>query len=303
MQEQTLLLPCNPSKKGFALIITLSVLSVVIALTVVLLGYFNEVKNDADSTKALIQANVYYADILSEFKKGKGKGIFSLLYKKPVFLRSKDGRFSLQLSCSPLSAGVNINWLGLERDKKKYYLFDEAQGLFDFLVEQYHLEDGDRLLEMIRLEIGTGNKFIKEEQRRLIQKHGIISYKQLSNIINRYEMESDDQKVALIPWHKYFSFSDKSEHIDAEYSSIELISYLFDIDIRTVSEWMYAKNKPSLETFVGENGIDYNSKKQLLAGSTFLGESRCSVGYDAGYRFTFDYIEGEAKYFEFHGKH
>jgi hypothetical protein len=116
-------------------------------------------------------------------------------------------------------------------------------------------------------------------------------------------MESDDQKVALIPWRKYFSFSDKSEKIDAEYSSIELISYLFDIDIRTVSEWMYSKYKTSLESFVGENGVDYNSKKQILAGSTFLGESRCSVRYDGGYRFTFDYIEGESKYFEFHGKH
>ena len=116
MQQQPFVIK---SQKGFALIITLSVLSVVIALTVVLLSYFNEVREDADTTKALIQADVYYADIVGQFNKfAKKKSLFNQLYKRPVPLRTEDGRFSMMLRCDPLSKGVNINWLALERGEK-----------------------------------------------------------------------------------------------------------------------------------------------------------------------------------------
>ena len=301
MQQQPLVIK---SQKGFALIITLSVLSVVIALTVVLLSYFNEVKEDADTTKALIQADVYYSDIVGQFNKfAKKNSLFNQLYRRSVPLRTGDGRFSMVLRCNPLSTGVNINWLALERGEKKQHLFQEAQLLFDTLAQEYNLEDPDRLLEMILLEIGLGKRFVKPEQSRLIQKNGIISYQQFSGILNRYEMEVDDLKVGRVPWRKYFSFSLKSEKIDAEYSSAELISFLFDIDLKTVREWKRSFPKPSLVSFVNDNAGDYNGKKNLLAGSTFLGESRCSVNYGGGYKFTFDYIQGEAKYFEFYGKH
>jgi len=292
------------SKRGFALMITLSVLSVVIALTMVLLSYFNEVKEDADTTKALIQANVYYADILSQFNKFKNKKtLFSQLYRSSTSLRSPEGRFKLMLRCKPIANGVNINWLAFEHDTKKQALFQEAQTLFDVLAQQYNLEDADRLLEMILLEIGIGKKFLTREQSRLRQKYGIISVKQFLEIIQRYQLEVDDEKVGRIPWSKYFSFSGKSEKIDAEYSSAELISYLFDIDLVSVREWMSSREKPALKTFVENNGGDYNAKKGLLAAGTFLGESSCEIRYGDGYRFTFNYIEGASKHFEFFGKH
>ncbi len=291
-------------KRGFALIITLSVLSVVIALTIVLLSYFTEVKKDADTTKALIQANVYYADILKQLNAlGKNKKtFFNRLYRFPVSLVSPDKRFSIFMQCETLSAGVNINWLALEREKGKQPLFQVSQSLFDTLAQQYEIEDADRLLDMLLVEIGVNKKFVSLTQRRLMQKNGIISYKQFSNIINRYELEVDDLKISKVPWEKYFSFTGKAEKIDAEYSSAELISFLFDIDLRTVTEWINLVQKTSLQNFVNENAGNYNEKKNLLAGSTFLGESRCSVTYGDGYRFTFDYIAGESKYFEFYEK-
>ena len=291
-------------REGFALIITLSVLSVVIALTIVLLSYFTKVKEDAQTTEALIQADIYYADILSQLKNFKDpKSIFKQLYRFPVSLRTPDGRFNLTLRCRPLAAGINVNWLAMENVKGKQQHFQEAQILFETLAQQYELEDADRLLEMILEEIGLGKKYVQESQSRLIQKHGIISYQQFSEIIKRYEMEVDDLKVGRVPWRKYFSFSNHADKIDAEYSSAELISYLFDIDLRTVREWLASLDKSSLQSFVNANGGNYNKKKNLLAGGTFLAESRCSVRYGDGYRFTFDYIRGEAKYFEFHGKH
>ena len=295
--------PCIKNRRGFALMITLSVLSVVIALTVVLLSYFAEVKEDADTTKALIQADVYYADMLEQFAKFKDKkGLIQRLYRFPVSLQSPDRRFSLMLKCVPLAAGINVNWLAMERTEGKQHLFQEAQNLFDILAQDYDLEDADRLLEMLLTEIALGKKFVRQEQSRLIQKNGIISYQQFAEIIKRYEIEVDDLNVGRIPWRKYFSFSRKSEKIDAEYSSAELISFLFDIDLRTVQEWISAIDKTSLKVFVNQNGGSYNEKQNVLTGSTFLGESRCMVNYGAGYKFTFDYIEGEAKYFEFYGK-
>lgn len=304
MDKTKQILIIHTSKRGFALMITLSVLSVVIALTLVLLSYFKEVKNDAEGTRALIQANVYYADIVEQFSKFKDKkSLFSQLYLHPIPLSTDNGRFSLNLSCKALSSGININWFAMERDTKKSHLYVIIKELFEFLEESYKLEDMDRLLELIEIEIGHGRKFVKDEQRRLIQKNAIISYKQFSEIIKRYEMELDDQKVGKIPWQDYLSFSKKSEKIDIEYSSIALISFIFDINRQTVSEWKYARERVPLATFVNNSGGDYAGKKNLIAGSTFLGESQCTLSYGNGYKFTFDYIEGDAKYFEFHTKY
>jgi len=294
-------------RKGFALIITLSVLSVVIALTMVLLSYFDEVKEDADTTKALIQADVYYSDIVRLFNRFKDKKeLFKQLYRSSLPLQSDNGRFSMSLKCEPIAHGININWLSKENSTTEYMQYQEANRLFETLAQEYSLEDIDRLREMLLEEISINKKYISKAQSRLRQKKGIISYQQFSEILSRYQLEVDDLKVGTIPWKKYFSFSRKAQKIDAEYSTPELISFLFDIDVASVREWYSTYPKSSLQDFVLNNGADYNSKKSLLVGDGFLGESMCNVTYNVDgdrYRFTFDYIEGEAKYFEFYGKH
>jgi hypothetical protein len=292
-------------RRGFALMITLSVLAVIIALTMVLLSYFTEVKEDADTTKALIQADLYYADIIEQFKKLKGKQ-FKQLYKYPVTLQSPDTRFALSLTCSPIARGININWLKYENDREHYTLFSEVQKLYDFLVQQYGIEEPDRLREMIMKELQNGNKFLRKAQSRLRQKNGIISYEQFADIIKRYQVETDDRKAAGVPWENYFSFSPSAQKIDVEYSSPELIAYLFDIDLQSVREWFALPpgEKGPLKQFVNDNGGNYEAKEALI--SDYSGESSCMVRFAYGggqYRFGFDYIQGEAKHFEFYGKH
>jgi hypothetical protein len=294
-------------QQGFALMVTLSVLSVIIALTMVLLSYFEKVQQDASETKALIQADVYYADITSIFQRFKNKKtLFSVLYTTALPLSTEDGRFSLILQCEPLSSGVNINWLGLENDSKKEALQSVAEDLFEVLAQEYDIEDVGRLQEMLYEEIGGKNKLVSKEQSRLHQKNGIISYQQFADILSRYQFEVDDPQIGNIPWKKYFSFSPKSEKIDGEYSSPELISFLFDIDLSTAKEWTsLIEGKGTLEAFVSEYGGDYAQRKSILAGKAFLDETECSVSYAlAGerYRFKFEYIQGEAKHFEFYGK-
>jgi len=290
------------NRQGFALLITLSVLSVIIALTMVLLSYFEKVQQDASETKALIQADVYYTNITNIFQGFKNKKtLFSVLYKTALPLRTPDDKFSLILQCDPLHKGVNINWLSSEKSA----LFTVAQDLFEILAQDYDIEDAGRLQEMLIEEIGSTNKSVLKEQSRLHQKNGIISYQQFAAIVSRYQFEIDDPKIGSVPWKKYFSFSPKADKIDGEYSSPELISYLFGIDISTVEEWASVLDKGTLEDFVRENGGDYAKRKSILAGETFLDATECSVGYalaEEQYRFSFEYIQGEAKHFEFYGK-
>jgi len=146
---------------------------------------------------------------------------------------------------------------------------------------------------------------VQREQSRLHQKNGIISYKQFSDIISRYQFEVDDPEIGAVPWKKYFSFSPEADKVDAQYSSPELLAYLFDMDVSIVEEWTSLVDKGTLENFVRENGGDYEKRKSILAGETFLEAAECSVRYaiaDEQYGFRFEYIQGEAKYFEFYGK-
>ncbi len=291
-----------PHRQGFALLITLSVLAVIIALTGILLSYFDEVRKDASTTKALIQGNLYYADIAKTFKNFKEKKIlYTTLYLTPVPLSSPDGRFSLMLKCRPLANGVNINWLGLENNQTMYHAYSATQNVFDTISQTYNLEDAGRLQEMLLEEIGGNKMFVQKEQSRLRQKNGIISYKQFEGIISRYQLEVDDQKVGHVPWAKFFAFSPTATVIDGDYISAELISLLFDIDLAMVKEeWI--EGESTLKTFVQNSGGEYTPK---LFAQDFLEEAECEVQYghaDERFKFTFVDIQGEVKDFEFYGK-
>ena len=291
-----------PPRKGFALLITLSVLAVIIALTGILLSYFDEVKKDATATKALIQGNLYYADIRKTFKNfKKKKTLYSTLYLMPVPISSPDGKFSVMLKCRPLANGVNINWLGLGNSQEMVEQYHAAQKVFETVSQVYSLEDTGRLEEMLLEEIGGKEKFVQKEQSRLRQKNGIISYKQFEGIISRYQLEVDDQKIGSVPWSKFFVFASQAKVIDGDYISVELISVLFDIDLATVKEeWIEGEIK--LKTFVQNIGVTYNEK---LFTQEFLEEAKCEVQYgheDERFRFRFVDTQGEVKDFEFYGK-
>ena len=291
-------------KRGFALMVTFSVLLVIIALTMVLLSYFKDVQHDSSDTTAMIQADVYYADITSIFDKfKKKKALFSTLYRLPVPLRSPDGRFEMLLSCHPLSNGININWLALENNTGMQIQYNFAQMVFDTLAQEYALEDPTRLEEMLVDAIGGKKKFIQQTYSRLRQKKGIISYEQFAQIVSRYQLEVDDPEASRIPWKKYFTFSSTATRIDAEYASPELIALLFDLDLQSVREWYSDPQKGSLKSFVNNNGGNYASQEKLIVGK-FLEESECTVSFKSAkrqYQFRFKYIQGEAKHFEFYG--
>ena len=226
-----------PHKKGFALILTLSALSVIIALTAVLISYLDEARKDSSASKAMIQADLYYADIKKVFKGFKEKkSLYTVLYLSPIPLVSPDGRFSLIVECKSIANAVNINWLGTSADANMSSRYDVAQKVFETIIQSYDLEDASKLEALLFEEIGGKNKMVLKEQSRLPQKNGIITYKQFTDILDRYQYESDDAKVGTVPWDKYFVFNPVSKYpednlIDGDYISAELLAVLFDIDL------------------------------------------------------------------------
>ena len=290
-------------REGFALLITLSVLAVLMALTGVLLGYFDSVRKDAVATKALIQADLYYTDIKKTITGFKDKKmLFTTLYETSLPLASEDGRFAITLNCQPLSNGVNINWLAYEESDAMAEQYSLAEKVFDRLVEQYEIQDAMRLKELLLQEVrGGGHRFIEKEDSRLLQKNGIISFQQFESVITAYQFEVDDPKIGTVPWKQFFIFRPMTQKIDGNYLSAALISILFDIDLEIVKEeWIEGVTK--LKAFVQEYGAVYNKK---IFRDKFNEEAVCKVNYTyMGEQFAFTFIDsdGEVKNFEFNGK-
>jgi len=288
-------------QEGFALIITLSVLAIVIALTGVLIGYLDVARKEASATKALVQSNLYFSDIKKVLKKFKDKkALYNTLYLTPVPLQSEDGRFSLILQCRPLDNGVNINWLASGKSAKMRAQYTAAQKVFDYLAQKYALDNPLRLEEMLLHAIrGSG----EEEQSRFVRKNGIISYQEFAQILSRYQFETDDEAVGRIPWKEYFVFQPSGKRpeenlIAGDFVSRALLAALFDIDPASLKEeWVEAEG--ALKTLLSAHGIPFD--KQLFA-SEFVQRARCEVHYMyEGERFAFAFKdqEGEVSEFEF----
>ena len=288
-------------QRGFALIITLSVLAVVIALTGVLISYLDSARKDAYATKALVQANLYFADVKKVLKKFKDKkALFNTLYLAPVPLQSEDGRFSLMLQCRPLDNGVNINWLANENSMKMRPQYRAAQKVFDYLAERYALVNPPRLEEML-LQAIRGEA--DGEQSRFVRKNGIISYQQFVQILSRYQFETDDKAVGRIPWKDYFVFHPaakrpKENLIAGDYVSKALLAALFGIDPASLNEeWVPAEG--ALKALLSTHGIAFD--KHLFA-SGFVERAYCEVHYmyeEERFAFAFKDQEGEVSEFEF----
>lgn len=295
-------------RKGFALIVTLSVLSVMIALTAVLLSYLDEVRKDAAQTKALIQADLYYMDMqkifasLGEQRKTAIENLYQ--FALPLYNES-NANFSMTIRCIPAKNGININWLGLENNVTTATPYRAARVVFDNIVQTYGLGDPARLEELILQEIGGDKPWVNKETSRLAQKSGILSAAQFASVMQQYMLETDDQNIQSVPWEKFFVFS-KDEHIelDANYLNAELIAMLFDIDLELVKDqWNPSDpNKTqTLKSFVENNGGDYEAYKSLFP-KEFVDSSQCEVefGYDHGkFSLAFTQNSGKVNGFEF----
>jgi len=108
--------PRTACRKGFALILTLSVLAVISALSAVLVSYLDTARKESGFSKAMIQGDLYYSDIRKVFKGFKEKkALYSMLYLSPFGESSYfDGMLRFNLENDPQSKQA------LEKIMQKY---------------------------------------------------------------------------------------------------------------------------------------------------------------------------------------
>ncbi len=291
-------------RNGFALLITLAVLAAVIALLGVMSGYLERAHRDSDKNGALIQARLLFEDIRGILEKQHGnESFYSVAYASPIPFASKDGTFSLTLSCAPIDRGVNIHWLFLPIERKYGYLKEAALETMTKLAETYGIVDTERLIRMIETyaEVDEDTK-----KSRHYLKDGIISYEQFREIVETYIRENDDREIERIRWRDYFVFYPPEENlsigrIHGDFASAELIALWFDMDAEEVKEnWTPAKG--AFEAFLSSHGLGYDKK---IFSETFPKRSVCEVDFvykETMYGFRFAEIEGEVRDFEFLGE-
>jgi len=298
-----------PMRKGFALLLTLSILGIVISLSAVLIDYMSTAKRRSAYTQALIQGDMLYADMIEVLKKSKDykKTLYKILYTTPLPFNMENGKFDVMLKCRPLANGVNINWLLYGNNSKTQLQYNTVQRVMDYLAQVYNIVDVALLDEMIVSKInGTDELETKGLFNRLENKKYIMSTKEFENIIFKYSQEVDDKSVLKIPWSKYFVFNKlykdpKQNIIDGNYMSPELISALFGIDIAAVRE-DWKEGESNLNAFLNNNGVQFD--KQLFS-SEFYPQTQCEVYYSYmgdRFKFTFNDIENEVRDFEFYGR-
>jgi len=285
------------SRKGFALLLTLSILSIVIALSTVLVNYISTTNKNMIDTKALIEGDILYSDIkqiLLSVQKDK-ETIYKMLYETPLPFSLDDDRFSFILKCKPLANGVNINWL-IYNTSAMQSRVDMVHQVLDVIFQKYDIQNPNYLEEMLREYM-----YISETKHK-----EILSKNEFENIILKYMFSEDDKSVEHIPWDKYFVFNHVNKQannnkIDANYMSVELISALFGIDIDSLrEEWV--EGSSDLSQLLGNNGIALDKKIYSI---NFYPYSKCEVSYsymDRRFKFSFNDIKGEVKDFEFYGK-
>jgi len=287
------------------LMVTLSAHSVVIGLTLTLLGYYKKVKSHSDTTKALIQADLLYRDVTNEMRR-MSSGMLAKLYQYPFYISTPKGEFSLMLECNSYASGANINWLAPKKskDKKDHMRTKIAQELLDELLSQSKVKRPDTLEEMILKEITKSSYKSDIFKTRLSKQEGIVSYEQFDELLKRYAIEFDDQNALRVPWRNYFVFNTATKTIDIKFAPKELIAYLFDVDESDVVEWRNTpqKERVGFKQFVADAAGNYKRNSWLI--SKQYGASKCKVNYQYNghsYSFSFEYIGKKARYFEFNG--
>ncbi len=294
------------SSKGFALLITLSVLVIVIGLTGVLTGYLNEARKDASESKALVQANLYYADLKRFITRFRNRNtLYNILYTAPVPLVSEDGDFSLTLDCYPVGRGLDIRWLAGDNNASMQSRYTATQKVFDAIAERYELSEPTVLEEMILHKVG-GKENDALEQGHSVQNNGMISYSVFERIVTQYEMQTGDEHVQSVPWQALFSFSLSSTDrkmgmLAGNYLSYKLIAMLFDLDENEVKE-EWQEGEGALKHLSEVYAIKYDTK---LFSEKFVNASRCNVMFEyrkLHFKFAFNDIDGEVKDFEFYGR-
>ncbi len=304
----------DKTKRGIALFITLLIIASILSIVAVSFSYLEKAQDDAGETSALIQGNLLYkntTNILKHlFPKGKSNSKkLDILYSVPMMLSEEKSGFLVNLQCSPLMVGIPIGWLDEEFIKKVPERYNLAVKILEYILEKYEIKEPQELQQRIFSAI---NNMLEnnEYEPRLESVSRILTKQRLDRILLNYRLEYNDTNVFNVPWRKYFVFIEVTQKavVDGEYLSAELLAAAFEIPLDVVQEqWVIdldSKEKPSLATFIAENGTGEVTNKKLFS-TKGLNALHCEETYayrNGHYRFSFDYENERNTNFEFYGK-
>jgi len=297
-------------KEGVALFITLMVIASIMSIIAVSFSYLEKVQKDAGATSAIIQGDLLYKNTIGVLKrffpaKRDNTEKLKLIYTMPLSLSEEKSGFTLNLSCRPLITAVPISWLDKDLTAKKVEKYNLAKDTLTLVMEQYDIEEPNKLEALILQEIRGKSLENSNFKPRVKNKKGIVSKQQFDRIIANYRLLYDDPKVVLIPWERYFSFVtvNKKTKIDGVYLTPEFISIAFDIPVEIVLD-TWIEGESNLIGFLKENSIIAPVDKNIYSNKA-LNAMHCEQSYayqDRFYTFNFNYIEGRSGNFEFNGK-
>ena len=281
-------------RPAVTLLITLSVIAAMLALVGVLFGYVEKARSEAEFKSALSEADLLREDLSGVLNKVLSKkpsvDTLSLIYATPLYLQPRSGGFSVMAQCSPLLNRLRISWLGKDPEGAYGRHYTVAHRVFARLTEQAELRDPDYLLELIRRTL-NGENIRYGEGGRLQKKKGIIDRKEFQRLLDDYRFGRDDPNVYRIAWDDYFIFSDPREYkgMDAEFSTPQLLSALFDIDPTLVKEGFTPGKLKDFLTSVGANEKEYDWLFEK--GPVVAMECRATYTYrDGGHSLDLNYI-------------
>jgi len=300
----------DKKKRAIALLITMMVITSIMAIIAISFSYLDKVKKDAGATSAIIQGNLLYSNSLDILKRffpagSNNSDKLKILYTMPIILNESKSAFSLNLNCQPLMIGPSISWLNPDLTNNVPEKTDLTKKVLQNIMEIYSIEDPAQLETKIINSIMGKTSPEAEFISRVKPQKGIYSKEQFRRLIMDYFLQNDDKKVLTVPWEKYFSFTQNEQNktkIDGKYLSSEFLSVAFDIPLEIAQEWN--REDETLLSFLRNNGIDDTLNKNIYAKKA-LNAMHCQATYiyqTRQYGFNFNYIEGRSDNFEFNGQ-
>jgi len=300
----------DKKKRGVALLITMMVITSIMAIIAISFSYLDKAKKDAGVTSAIIQGNLLYSNCVDILKRFLPKGSdnsdkLKMLYRMPMMLNESKSAFSLNLNCQPLMIGPSISWLNEDLTRTVPEKTNLTKKILHNIIEKYNIENPVQL-ETLIIQSVTGRHLDDQEFiPRVTPQKGITSKEQFKRLMTDYFLKHSDKNVLTVPWEKYFSFIEGDNNrtkIDGTYLSSEFISVAFDIPIEIVEEWN--REEETLLSFLQNNGINESLNKKIYAKKA-LNAMHCETTYSyksRQYGFKFNYIEGRSDNFEFNGQ-
>jgi hypothetical protein len=282
-------------RRGFALLITLAVLAVLIAISAMTIAMLSDAERRSIGVRALIEADLVYEDAAKVLQREAGdESLRGMLLAAPVGITGKRSDFSAIMQCRASRHTVNINWLKSGKTDRERFLSEAAERMLDETALRYELDDAERLKSLLR-------DYFDDPL------NGDMHFAAFYDIVMRYLLETGDTNIRRVPWRNLFVFEPidnvEDEKIAGDYMDAEAISLFFGADMQYVREERPVPGGPLKDLLLSSGYWDENFASLFYEGAAK--SMLCEVDFSyrkRNYAFRFYEREGKVGRFVFLGE-